>query len=209
MSPTTTTRKPRRLPPAARRDQLERIAMSVAAQRGFTGISLEEVAERAGVTRGLLYHYFPRGRLDVFLAAVDRAGRELTEGWVTDDRLPLDQRVAPNLQRFVEHALKPSDAWRVHRLGKVAGEPEVDRLADRYRAVVISSMALNQFGTPDPSPLAALALRSFVAFAETALDECREGGLDPETVTALIARTLAATVEAVRTADGWSPVRDR
>jgi AcrR family transcriptional regulator len=192
------TNSPKRLPPAERRDQLERIAMAVAARHGYTGISLEEVAERAGVTRSLLYHYFPRGRLDVFLAAVDRAGRELTDGWITDERIPLEQRVAPNLQRFVDHALKPSDAWRVHRLGQVSGEPEVDRLANRYRAVVISSIALNQLGTRDPAPLARLALRSFVAFAETALDECRESGLDPAPVTALVARTLAATVEAVK-----------
>ena len=75
---TTKTRKARRLAPAARRDQLADAAMAVIARQGFAEFSLDAVAQRAGVTRNLLYHYFPRGRLDLFLAALDRAGSELT-----------------------------------------------------------------------------------------------------------------------------------
>ena len=76
------------MPSAQRRRQLGQAALEVAAGQGYSGLSLDDVAERAGVTRNLLYHYFPRGRLDVFLAAADLAGRELTEDWVTDQDLP-------------------------------------------------------------------------------------------------------------------------
>ena len=61
--------------------------MPVVARDGFFDFSLDEIAERAGVTRNLLYHYFPEGRPDVVLAVVERAGHELVDGWVLDEGL--------------------------------------------------------------------------------------------------------------------------
>jgi AcrR family transcriptional regulator len=188
----------RRMPSAERRRQLGQAALGVAAHEGYAGLSLDDVAERAGVTRNLLYHYFPRGRLDVFLAAADLAGQALTEGWVTDQQLPLDSRLAANFERMIDHAAEPSDAWLVHRHSRIPAEPEVDELAESYRQLMVSSIALNHFGTPDPPPLAQLALRAFLAYAEEALDIWREQALDRATVQALLSRTLLATVEAAR-----------
>ena len=68
-------RSPRRLSRDARRDQLIDVAMPLVAEHGLSGFSLDELAQRADVTRNLLYHYFPRGRLDVFLA--EQVGREI------------------------------------------------------------------------------------------------------------------------------------
>jgi AcrR family transcriptional regulator len=185
---------------ADRRDQLSAAALAVVAERGYTGLTLDEVAERAGVTRNLLYHYFPRGRLDLFLAAVDRAGVQLTEGWVTDESIPLDERLAANFARFFEHALAPSDAWLVHRQGRLLGEPEVTALGERYREVVIAAISLNHFGTERPSELARAALRAYLDFAERALDECRERDLDRDRIGRLLADALLAVAASVREA---------
>src|SRR3954454_6276372 len=116
---------PRRLPPAERRAQLARAALEVAADKGYADFSLDAVAERAGVTRNLVYHYFPRGRLDLFLAALNEAGRELIQGWVTDPSVPLDQRVAANFAAMMEHAGGPSPAWRIHRQARTMTDPDV------------------------------------------------------------------------------------
>ena len=190
----------RRMSPEERRDQLERVAMAVVAEQGPSELSLDELAARAGVTRNLLYHYFPRGRPDLFLAAVDRSGRELSEGWVTDAELPLAERLARNFARAIDHAAGPSDAWLVMRHSRVATDPEVRATADRHRAHVLEGMALNHFGTEHPPPLAALALRAFLAYAEQALDDWREEGLDRDAVVAVLAETLRATAEAARAA---------
>lgn len=191
----------RRMSSEARRDQLAGAAVEVVATEGWTGLTLDAVAERAGVTRNLIYHYFPRGRLDLFLAAVDRAGRTLTEGWLTDDEVPLDERLATNFSRFFEHAVEPSDVWLVHRQGRLLGEPEVSLLGERYRAIVVSAVALNHFGTEHPGPFAEAALRSFLDFAEKALDECRERGLDREDLYRLLADTLLTVVASARAAE--------
>jgi AcrR family transcriptional regulator len=88
--------------------------------RSYAGLSLDDVAERAGVTRNLLYHYFPRGRLDVFLAALERAGDELIGDLVFDPDRPLAEKLTANTLRSIEHAAQPSDAWRVARHARAA-----------------------------------------------------------------------------------------
>src|SRR3954452_4096333 len=113
----------RRLPPAERKAHLAQAALQVAAEQGYANLSLDDVASRAGVTRNLLYHYFPRGRLDVFLAALERARDELTSGWVVDDDQPLDQKLAANFLRYVEHAEQQTDAWRVLLHARATADP--------------------------------------------------------------------------------------
>ena len=119
---------------------------------------------------------------------------------MTDERLPLNSRLAANFERMIDHAAEPSDAWLVYRHRGIPAEPEVHELAESYRQVMVSSIALNHFGTPDPPPLAQLALRSYLAFAEQALDIWREQALDRAAVQALLSRALLATVDAARAA---------
>ena len=190
-----TTRSPRRLTREARREQLVAAAFPVVANEGFTEFSLEDVAAGANVTRNLLYHYFPRGRPDVAVAVLELAGRQLTDDWVFDE-LPLPERVAANFARMSAHALAPSDAWRVYRRARTAAEPELDQIVGSFTEMVISSIALNHLGTPNPTPLVHLALTGFLAFAEAILDEARIRQSPAPAVMQLLADTLAATIRA-------------
>src|SRR5687768_16265101 len=104
-------RTPRRLSSEARREQLAGAAQELIARDGYAGSPPDDLAERADVTRNLLYHYFPRGRLDIFLAALHKGGAELTGGWVTDPDLPIAERVAANFARVVEAARTPTPGW--------------------------------------------------------------------------------------------------
>jgi AcrR family transcriptional regulator len=191
-----TARAPRRLSRDARLEQLVEAAMPILGEHGLTDFSLDEVAARADVTRNLLYHYFPRGRTDLALAVVERAGEQLTGDWVLDDALPLDQRLSANFARIIEHALAPTDAWRIHRRARAAIDPEFTAVVARFVDRVISSISQNHLGTPDPAPLARIALTGYVAFAETVLDEARTGRAPREQVVQLLADTLVATVQA-------------
>src|SRR3954470_18488858 len=191
------TRAPRRLSSEARREQLAAIAQDLIARDGHAGFSLDEVAERADVTRNLLYHYFPRGRLDLFLAAVHRGGEEIAGGWVIDEQIPREERIAANFPRVVEHARGPSAAWLVYRQARASTEPEVLEAIGGYVDRIVSAVALNQLGTTEPPALARVALQGFVAFTEVAFDEARRQGLAPETVMPVLAETLAAAMAAV------------
>jgi AcrR family transcriptional regulator len=57
----------RRLPPEARRAEVLQAALEVFAEVGFERATLQEVADRAGVTKGALYHYFD-SKDELFLA---------------------------------------------------------------------------------------------------------------------------------------------
>src|SRR5919197_1706774 len=82
--------KPRGAPGSAtgRQSQAERrettraallaAARELFAERGYAGVSTEEIVERAGVTRGALYHHF-RGKDDLFRAVCEQIEREVTE----------------------------------------------------------------------------------------------------------------------------------
>ena len=191
-------RTPRRLSSEARRAQLAEIAQELIARDGHAGFSLDEVAERADVTRNLLYHYFPRGRLDLFLAAVGLGGEQIAGGWVIDETIPREERIAANFAHVVAHARGPSAAWVVYRQARASAEPEVLEMIGGYVDRIVSAVALNQLGTTDPPPLARVALQGFVAFTEVSFDEARAQGLAPEAVMPLLAGTLAATMQLVQ-----------
>jgi AcrR family transcriptional regulator len=189
-------RPPRRLSRDARREQLVAAAMPIVAAQGLSEFPLDEVAAAAGVTRNLLYHYFPRGRPDLALAVAQRTGQELTGEWILDDELQLPERLAANFSRMLDHAMRPSDAWRIHRMARAAAEPELLAVVERFIEVVIANISLNHLGTPSPPPLVHIALRGYVAFAETVLDEARRTGTPRERVMQLLSETLVATIQA-------------
>lgn len=193
----TEAKTPRRMAPEQRRAQLVAAALASAAEHGYAGLSLDDVGERAGVTRNLLYHYFPRGRLDLYLAALERAGDELTGDFIVAPEQPLAERLAANTERAIRHAARASDAWLVWRHARSAAEPEILAVRDRYRDALVMGMSRNFLGTDDPPPLARVALRAYLDFHETALDEWRDSGLDRAALLALLERTLTATVEAM------------
>jgi AcrR family transcriptional regulator len=194
--PARSARPPRRLPHGARRAQLVAAATPIAAVQGLSEFSLDEVALRADVTRNLLYHYFPRGRPDLTLAVVEEAGRVLTDGWVVDETIPLPERLALNVGRLIDHAMQPSDAWRLYRLARVTTDPEVRGVFDRFADTVLASISLNQLGTADPPPLARAALLGFFAFFEAALEEARAAALPRGQVLAMLNETLVSALRA-------------
>lgn len=186
----------RRLSRTARREQLVAAAMPVVASQGFARFSLEEVAEQADVTRNLLYHYFPRGRQDLALAVAERAGHELTGDWLVDEAIPLDERVAQNNARIVAHALEPTDAWRINRLARSTTSPEVREVFERFVALVVSNMSLNHLGTPEPPPIARIALAGYLAFVEAVLDDVRAESVPPGGIVQMLNDTLAGALRA-------------
>ncbi|MGW2857715.1 helix-turn-helix domain-containing protein, partial [Streptomyces sp. NPDC001215] len=62
----------RRLSTGERREQLLAVGARLFSENPYDEVWIEQVAEIAGVSRGLLYHYFPTKR-DFFAAVVERA----------------------------------------------------------------------------------------------------------------------------------------
>lgn len=60
-----------RMPRSERRAQLLEAAQSVFVARGYHAAAMDEIADRAGVSKPVLYQHFP-GKLDLYLALLDR-----------------------------------------------------------------------------------------------------------------------------------------
>jgi AcrR family transcriptional regulator len=101
----------RRLAPELRREQLLDAAVTLAAGGDIGAISVEEIAGEAGISVGLLYHYFPTKQALV-VAAVQRAA----DAFLADVRAaatgpPLEQ-LAAGLGAYLDHVQEQPTGWK-------------------------------------------------------------------------------------------------
>jgi AcrR family transcriptional regulator len=187
---------PRRMPPAQRREQLIDSALAIAAHEGHENLAFEKVANRAGVTRNLVYHYFPGGRQELVEAAVHRAGEHLSSGWVTDPKVPLGERLEANLNRMMDHAAEPTNAWQLYRQGRGTVDARLLEISRLYRERVIGLIAVNQLGTAQAPPLIRIALDGFLSYVETVIESAIAEAIPREQVIELVSVTLMSTMNA-------------
>lgn len=183
-----------RLSTEQRREQLLSIGAELFAGRPYDDVWIEEVAERAGVSRGLLYHYFTTKReffADVVRAEADRLLR-LTE---PDPELPLAERLTACLDAYLDYAAGHRAGYRVVHRAAVAADEEIRRICERGLAVQ-RRRVLDALGA-DPEEDAALdvAVHAWLMFVITAcLDWLDRPSVDRWGLREMCARTLFAAV---------------
>jgi AcrR family transcriptional regulator len=103
-----------RLPRLARRKQLLGAAQEVFVAQGYHAAAMDEIAERAGVSKPVLYQHFP-GKLELYLALLDEHAealvkivREALES-TTDNKL----RVQASMQAFYDFVAGDGEAYRL------------------------------------------------------------------------------------------------
>ncbi|NVI91104.1 TetR/AcrR family transcriptional regulator [Actinomadura sp. BRA 177] len=103
-----------RLPRLARRRQLLGAAQEVFVAQGYHAAAMDEIAERAGVSKPVLYQHFP-GKLELYLALLDEHAealvkivREALES-TTDNKL----RVQASMQAFYDFVAGDGEAYRL------------------------------------------------------------------------------------------------
>ena len=133
----STTPRRTRLAPEERRDQILDAANALFAERGYEEVSIEDVANSAGVTRGLVHYYFG-GRKDVYIALLERVGAQREE----DLRPPVGRTARARVEDSVSRWLDWTLANRMIYLGTIAlgddiADPDVRRVvADLMRRAV-------------------------------------------------------------------------
>ena len=75
---TASVRRTSRLPRSARRMQLLQAAQDVFVAQGFHAAAMDDIADRAGVSKPVLYQHFP-GKRELYLALLEQHVDELTE----------------------------------------------------------------------------------------------------------------------------------
>jgi AcrR family transcriptional regulator len=121
-----------RLPRTARRAQLLAAAQDVFAANGYHAAAMDEIAERAGVSKPVLYQHFP-GKLELYLALlemhVDELIMRITDAMesTTDNKL----RVRNAVSAFFDFIDGEDQAYRLVFESDLRGEPAVQSAIDR------------------------------------------------------------------------------
>jgi AcrR family transcriptional regulator len=152
-----------RLPRRARRAQLLSAALEVFVAQGFHAAAMDDIAERAGVSKPVLYQHFP-GKLDLYLALLDQscdqiisaAGRALES---TDDN---KQRVTATMHAFYDYVADDEGAFRLVFESDLTNEPAVRARVERVTsecAKLIAHVIADDTGLPEEqSQLLAVSL---------------------------------------------------
>ena len=140
-----------RLSHADRRRQLLGIGLAKLVEKPIQHLSIDEVAAEAGISRGLLFHYFPTKR-DFYLACIEAAGRRILRNTEPDPELPPRAQVESMVRLFVEQI----DRRRAFYLSLLHGTGTADvSLVEVYDAIweqattrVMTALSLDQATRP-------------------------------------------------------------
>jgi AcrR family transcriptional regulator len=157
-----------RLSPEARRAQLVELGLALLAERTLDQVQMDDVAAAAGISKGLVFHYFPTKR-DFHAALVREAADLLLAATAPDPALPAERRLRAGIEAFADFVEINRSAYLA--LVRSAGsDPQTFEVFEHFRQVVCERI-YEAVELADPPPLVRLAVRGWVALAEEAIVE--------------------------------------
>ncbi len=189
-----TTSHRTRLDVEERRTRLLELGLELFGNRPYDEISIGELAAAAGISKGLLYHYFP-GKHEFYVACVRMAADQLLAR--TDPQSPLDplERLARGLDAYLDFVEERGRAYVTLFRGGVGADHDVARIVDETRDAIVSRLMAHLGGAQHPR--ARNALRAWVGLTEAAiLDWVEHKDVDRNQVVELLVAAMASVVQA-------------
>ncbi|MFD6174895.1 TetR/AcrR family transcriptional regulator [Streptomyces coeruleorubidus] len=161
-----TTGVRRRLGVEERRQQLIGVALELFSRRSPDEVSIDEIASAAGISRPLVYHYFP-GKLSLYEAALKRASDDLAARFVEPHEGPLGARLLRVMRRFFDFVDEHGPGFSaLMRGGPAVGSSTTNALIDSVRQAAYVQI-LSHLGVTDPPARLELVVRSWISLAES------------------------------------------
>jgi len=184
-----------RLSTEQRREQLLTIGARLFAGRAYDEVWIEEVAEIAEVSRGLLYHYFPTKK-DFFLEILRAQRDRLLEMSAPDASLPVHERLRAGLDVYLEFARTHPDGYRIVHRAAAGIDPEVREIREAGLAVNEERL-LAALGELRPVTEATrLAVHGWLQFVSAVILDWLDHGRVPQAeLRAMCERALFAAVD--------------
>ena len=135
-------RRTSRLPRGARRLQLLRAAQDVFVAQGFHAAAMDDIADRAGVSKPVLYQHFP-GKRELYLALLEEHVSELADrvaeamGGTEDNRARVDAAVGAYFS-FID---AEGQAFRLVFESDLRNDADVRAIVDRGTEVCVEAIA--------------------------------------------------------------------
>lgn len=183
-----------RLSPAERREQLITLGTRMLRERALEDISIGEIAEQAGISRGLLFHYFPT-KQDFHLAIIQHANAALLERTTPDPTLSMFDMLRDAVERYIDYVTENRTSYLALLRGPASASPELVTLVNATRMALVDRI-LGEAPLPvdDPDrPRLRLAVRGWIAFVEeTTLTWLREEPITREELVDMLVSSLPA-----------------
>ncbi|QGV80958.1 TetR/AcrR family transcriptional regulator [Streptomyces ficellus] len=160
-----TTGARRRMGVEERRQQLIGVALELFSRRSPDDVSIDEIAAAAGISRPLVYHYFP-GKQSLYEAALRRAADELAARFVEPRQGPLGARLLRVMRRFFDFVDEHGPGFSALMRGGPAVGPTTNAMIDEVRQAAYEQI-LAHLGVGDPPARLELVVRSWVSLAES------------------------------------------
>ncbi|MDQ1044880.1 TetR/AcrR family transcriptional regulator [Streptomyces sp. V4I2] len=156
----------RRMGVEERRQQLIGVALELFSRRSPDEVSIDEIAAAAGISRPLVYHYFP-GKLSLYEAALKRASEDLASRFVEPREGPLGARLLRVMHRFFDFVDDHGPGFSaLMRGGPAVGSSTTNALIDAVRQAAYDQI-LSHLRVENPPARLELVVRSWISLAES------------------------------------------
>ncbi len=161
----------RRLENDERRAQLLAMGRAAFAANPYDEVSIDDLAKKAKLSKGLFYYYFPTKR-DLYIAGLTETSQELVDKLVTNvkkETAPRERALA-GVSAYLDHVESQGGAFVALMRGGIGSDPEVTAVLEKVR-VGIQDEFLQ--GNPISTflrarPLSRIAIRSWIGMVEAA-----------------------------------------
>jgi AcrR family transcriptional regulator len=183
-----------------RRRRLLGLGRRLFTRHAYDELSMAAIAREAGISKALLYHYFP-SKQAYFAATLHQAAAEVA-GRVTP---PPGGAPAEQLRAALDAWLEWIDDNRVayaKLMRSATAHPETRELVDGVRDTTSAAIVTALHGEGDPPPRLRAAVRGWLWFVDGAcLDRLEHGDVARAELRELLAGTLAGAADAAGCAD--------
>jgi AcrR family transcriptional regulator len=186
-----------RLTVRERREQLLDLGLRLFGSKPYDEISIDEIAQLAGMSKGLLYHYFPSKR-DFYVACLRAASLQLRRLMHPKPDLPPSDQVRSSLSVYLDHVQANRSKIQAFLRGGIGSDPEVLEVIEATRRAVWESMLAGMRASEDERLLRS-AVRSWVRFVEVmAFDWAESDGVEKDAVIDICVSVLDTAFDQAR-----------
>lgn len=183
-----------------RRAQILDAGTALFAEHAYEEISMREIAEATGVSKGLLYHYFP-SKTDLFKAAVAEAASELQQLIAPSGTGPGAEQLASTLDAYLGWIEQHSRTW-TKLMQSAATLPDAREIVEGFRARTMAMVLTQLTGKSKPRPALRTAVAGWLGYMDAAiLDWTQHKDLPRDTLRDLLIGAFGAALLAAQQTD--------
>jgi AcrR family transcriptional regulator len=181
-----------------RRRQLLEAGARAFTERAYDDVSMSDLARSAGISKGLLYHYFPSKR-DLFTATLAAAAAELAAVTEPDPELPPLEQLTKSIGAYLAWIEENAPSYR--RLLESVGSPDVRSLVEEVRDRTVERI-VQGVSEGEPRPALRIAVRAWLSGMDAAiLNWLDSGEVSRDQLRDLMVAAFAGALGAARHVD--------